>query len=203
MEYVNRIMLSGTVNGKSKEGLMIETSELSFDGNDTYVHLHPVHFDNPNDFKAVKKGSTVKIDGKFGRDDERRGRIEAVKITPNYAGPDVNKGELQGLAHRSFQFFPATKDKKAFGNVIVRLDDGLMIRGVCFIPTCHRFERECTTGSWVQVLGRIQHRGYIDRQGNSMTMIEVVGDDDFTNVITSKELQNPFDVAAEEGVEAI
>lgn len=197
----NRIMLAGTILEKGKHSVEMETSELSFDGNEEYSHTHPVIM-TEKDLKAVKKGMKIRVAGVFGKDEEtRRGRIEATIVTPNYLGEDVNKGELIGKAHRSFQFFPATPDKQAFGNVIIRLESGLMIRGVCFIPTCHRFVRECTTGSLVQVLGRVQHRPYYDRNGDPAKMIEIVGDDDFTNVLESVELVNPFDV--EEVAEAI
>ena len=195
MEEKNRIMLAGVVLEKGKTGIKMETSELSFDGNEEYSHIHPVEMSS-GDLKAVKKGMKIRVLGEFGRDEEtRRTRIEAKIVTPNYIGEDVNKGELVGKAHRSFQFFPAITDKQAFGNVIVRLESGLMVRGVCFVPTCHRFVRECTTGSTVQILGRVQHRDYYDRAGDLTQMIEIVGDDDFTNVLKSVELVNPFDEA--------
>ncbi len=202
MQEMNRLMLAGTVISKDKTEVELETSELSFDGSEEYSHFHPVKMSEKN-LKAVKKGMKIKVLGKFVNDDKRRGAIEATSVTPNYIGSDVNKGELIGKAYRSFQFFPTTADgKQAFGNVVVMLEDGVMIRGVCFTPTCHRFNRDCTTGSLVQVLGRIQHRPYTDRLGNEVRAIEIVGDDDFTNVLESVELVNPFE-ADEKIAEAI
>lgn len=198
----NRIMLAGTVLAKRNDSIELETEEVSFDGTETYSHTHPIVM-VAKDLKAVKKGSRIKVDGKFGRDENRRGRIEATSVTTGYKGDDVNIGEIVGMAHRSFQFFPAVGDKRAFGNVLVRLDEDLIIRGVCFTPTCHRFDRDCTSGSKVQVLGRIQHRKYLDRKGDNQQMIEIVGDDDWTNVLESNVLVNPFDVAGETLEEAI
>ena len=193
----NRIMLAGNVLEKDNDGIVLETNEVSFDGNDTYTHLHPVTM-TAKDLKAVKKGSQIKVMGKFGRGEDKRGRIEALTVDPNYKGDDINFGEIVGIAHRSFQFFEAKGDKRAFGNVLVRLDDGMILRGVLFAPTCHRFNGPCTTGSTVQVLGRIQHREYTDREGDGQVMIEIVGNDDFTNVLESVELVNPFEEMADQ-----
>jgi hypothetical protein len=195
----NRIMLAGTVVAKGNGKIDLETNELSFDGNETYTHTHPITM-TQKDLKAVKKGSQIKVMGKFGRSEDRRGRIEALAVEPGYKGNDMNFGEVIGTAHRSFQFFEAKGDKRAFGNVLVRLDDGMILRGVCFAPTCHRFNGTCTTGSTVQVLGRIQHREYIDREGDQQIMIEIVGNDDFTNVLESVDLVNPFDVKEAEAI---
>ena len=195
---MNRIMLAGIVLSKDSSAIVLETNELSFDGNETYTHVHPVTM-TQKDLKSLKKGSRVKVTGKFGRSEDRRGRIEALAIEPGYKGDDMNFGEVIGTAHRSFQFFEAKGEKRAFGNVLVRLGDGMILRGVCFAPTCHRFNGTCTTGSKVQVLGRIQHRKYVDREGDEQVMIEIVGDDDFTNVLESVELVNPFDAMDEAG----
>jgi len=218
MEIRNRVAIAGTVVEKGglndlngEHGILVETNELSFNGLEEYSHVHPVPM-SKTESKSLKKGMKVKIAGKFGvmefvDKDERNNRIGyivATSVTPNYAGDDINLGELRGAAHRSFQFFPAKGDQQAFGNVIVRLKAGLMIRGVCFQPTCHRFAQECTTGSEVTVLGRVQHRPYLDRRSGKMKkMLEVVGNDDFTKVIESVELINPFDVMDETEVEAI
>jgi len=195
-------MLAGTIVEKDGDGIMLETNELSFDGTEEYSHTHPIAL-SAKELKGLKKGSKVKVTGKFARDENRRGKIEATAIVPNYDGEDMNLGEIGGIAHRSFQFFKATGEKQAFGNVIVRMENELMIRGVCFQPTCHRFNAECTTGSEVVVLGRIQHREYVDRGGDTQTMLEVVGNDDFTKVTKSVTLVNPFEAEAEKEVAAI
>lgn len=196
---MNRIMLAGNVLDKNGDGIVLETNEISFDGNDTYTHVHPVTM-TAKDLKAVKKSSQIKVMGKFGKDKDGRGRLEALTVDPNYKGDDLNFGEVVGTAHRSFQFFEAKGDKRAFGNVLVRLDDGMILRGVLFAPTCHRFNGPCTTGSTVQVLGRIQHRAYIDREGDEQVMIEIVGNDDFSNVLESVELINPFEETQAEAI---
>ena len=83
----------------------------------------------------------------------------------------------------ALHYLPATESQAALANALVDTGNGLF-RVVLFEPQASLWYRLCKRNSEVFCQGRVQHRGYTDRNGDQQSMLELVADPDYTRIVS-------------------
>lgn len=197
MKQINVVKMCGDVLEVSEDVMKLKTIERTFNGNE-YEEIHTVYCDN----HGQKKGDRVKFFGSLKTIKSNLGPqtiIDADKTTLAKATKkekSCNVAKIVGKAPQTFQFFPRAEGKMAFGNLLLltgeETDGAQFHRGVFFGQIAHYFSRMCNRNSIVQMIGRIRNREYVDNDGESRTMLEVIVDPDQTKVLKRGKVVDEF-----------
>jgi len=199
MEFQNRVLLAGMVTGVESNMLWMSTTEVAQNRRE-YTQAHEIT-GTKKMFKDIKAGERVKMFGKFGTKIETRTDgsefpktiIIADRIEPHSDAKDINVGRLQGLAHRSFEFYNYTEGSGAYGNALVAIEDEVF-SATAFRNTAHWLNRDFLEGSEVKLQGRVRTRPpYTDRNGDIQEQVEIVVDIRKSKVLKKAPDYDPLD----------
>jgi single-stranded DNA-binding protein len=170
----NQAVIQGEVIAKDAQGFTVLTKQTVFSG----TYDNKVTFSSD---KAVEIGEKVRIKASMIFD----GTV--TKLVPLEFGTPTegycNIGRLVGTTAGALRYLPATESQAALANALVDTGNGLF-RVVLFEPQASLWYRLCKRNSEVFCQGRIQHRGYTDRNGDQQSMLELVADPDYTRIIS-------------------
>jgi len=190
----NIVRLIGTVGQvvPEKSFIQILTSAMSRDKE--YVTSHAVEVAEFNE-KLMKPGNKLEIRGEFAQHNKRT-VIKATSIVKvAKTTEDVNVGKVSGTTAGEFQYFPRRGSKSPFGNLLVNLGE-MVVRAVLFNQSAFTFSRDCTRGSEVEVLGRVNYRTnkLIDDDGQQIItkFTEIVAFDGHTKLTKIAEVIDPL-----------
>jgi len=170
----NQAVIQGEVIAKDSDGFTVLTKQTVFSG----TYDNKVTFSSD---KAVEIGEKVRIKASMVFDGS------VTKLIPLEFGTPTdgycNIGRLVGTTAGALRYLPATENQAALANALVDTGNGLF-RVVLFEPQASLWYRLCKRNSEVFCQGRVQHRGYTDRNGDQQSMLELVADPDYTRIVS-------------------
>jgi len=174
----NACVIQGEVITKDSDGFTVLTKQTVFSGTyDNKVTFSPL---NP-ETRPVEIGERVRIKASMVFDGEKTKLVPLEFGTPSDGY--VNIGRLVGTTAGALRYLPATESQAALANALVDTGNGLF-RVVLFEPQASLWYRLCKRNSEVFCQGRVQHRGYTDRNGDQQSMLELVADPDYTRIVS-------------------
>lgn len=178
----NQAVIQGEVVAKGSDGFTVLTKQTVFSG--TYENKVMLASD-----KAVEIGERVRIKATMVFDGEKTKLVPTEFGTPTEGY--VNIGRLVGTTAGALRYLPATETQAALANALVDTGNGLF-RVVLFEPQASLWYRLCKRNSEVFCQGRIQYRGYTDRNGDNQSMLELVADPDYTRIVSVPKANTEF-----------
>ena len=174
----NQAVIQGEVVAKDSDGFTVLTKQTVFSGTyDNKVTFSPLNTET----RPVEIGERVRIKASMVFDGEKTKLVPLEFGTPTDGY--VNIGRLVGTTAGALRYLPATESQAALANALVDTGNGLF-RVVLFEPQASLWYRLCKRNSEVFCQGRIQHRGYTDRNGDQQSMLEFVADPDYTRIVS-------------------
>ena len=170
----NQAVIQGEVVAKDSDGFTVLTKQTVFSG----TYDNKVTFSSD---KTVEIGEKVRIKASMVFDGSVTKLIPLEFGTPSDGY--VNIGRLVGTTAGALRYLPATENQAALANALVDTGNGLF-RVVLFEPHASLWYRLCKRNSEVFCQGRVQHRGYTDRNGDQQSMLELVADPDYTRIVS-------------------
>lgn len=202
---MNKFLIAGEIVSTGDEMLVLETVERTPGGD--YPDEHDVYFENG--VPTVTLGEKAQILGRVEQDpiDPRKLRLtaNASDVRDYDKKLDMNIAKVSGKLHRGFEYFPPAEGKRAFGNLLIIVEETFYMRGVILTaPACMKMDREgkFTTGAEIEIQGRIQTRPF-ESQGEERIALEIVVDPDKTRVLVEAKDYDPFAEYEESLKEAI
>ena len=170
----NACVIQGEVIAKDSDGFTVLTKQTVFSG----TYDNKVTFSSD---KAVEIGERVRVKASMVFDGS------VTKLIPLEFGTPTdgycNIGRLVGTTAGALRYLPATENQAALANALVDTGNGLF-RVVLVEPQASLWYPLCPRNSEVFCQGRIQHRGYTDRNGDQQSMLELVADPDYTRIVS-------------------
>lgn len=192
----NVVFLAGTVLDIAGNEVIVETKESTPNGEFAEQHLVQI-----GKLPAkIKHGTALCLYGELQVDSGENyilGDPESVKALTKKELSEmtvVNQAQIIAKASQSFDYFPPADNKRAFGNMLLKIADQFFIRGVAFGPHALALSKKIKTGALVKLVGRLQNRDFDDRQtGETRTAVEIIANRDFTQVLAEAENGSVFD----------
>jgi len=198
-------MLAGEVVAKGGDIVSVETTERTPGGD--YPDTHDVYFEDGAPDSHI--GSRIQLVGKVAKDPDDPRTLRLTADTDNvrdYDGNlDINIGKVSGKLHRGFEYFRPKEDKRAFGNLLLVVDEDFYMRGVVLTaPACMEIKEAGTylTGAEIEIQGRLQTRPF-ESQGEKRIALEIVVNPDKTKILKDASLDDAFADFDEKLIEAI
>ena len=192
MEHFNANKLSGDVMSISKSGFTLATVNVGAGGTE-YTELHSVVLPKKSQPDWLKEGGRCEFYGALAR---RLGKTVIVATADTMTQPTedddyVNVAQLIGEICSPYKYYPRSENKMALGILLVTVKKAAYLVKL-FDAHAVAWSRFVKRGAEVKIQGMLRNRSYVDNNGDTANMLEIIADPDNCKVLKSAEDNDPF-----------
>ena len=193
------VNFNARVTGKEGKYLMVETIAIDRKGNE-YGTEHVMELG-----KGMKasKGDYVHVEGTVSMNEDGVNLITASKCSlwPDEPADLRMNAWVVGEAASNFiepkSIDEVGGDRKPFGVASIKLGNRFQ-RGIVFNQLIPTFRKNLKAGAIFKMAGRLQYRKYIANDQTEKTVMEIVCDNNYTEILKASTKKNPFAFSEED-----
>jgi len=193
------VNFNAKVIGKEGKYLFVETIAIDRKGNE-YGTEHTMELG-----KGMKasKGDYVHVEGTVGLNEDGENVITASKLALWPSEPTDLRMNAWIVGEAASNFIEPKSiediggDRKPFGVASIKLGNRFQ-RGIVFNQLIPTFRKNLKAGAIFRMAGRLQYRTYVANDQTEKTIMEIVCDNNYTEVLKASTKKNPFAFSEED-----